>query len=370
MALSASQDQLIAIHEANSIARLAAEVFKLIESQVVCSLVFVALRPLEFELPCLSSKPEYKAVLDHYIEEDHVFDLWLKRSPVHPRVIAVRHSDYTPHEMLLESQFYQRTLRPMGVDYGASLAIWRAKAWLATFTVFRHAGQGDFSTEEITLFKTWQPHIASAVKRLANQQEEHLTQKSLDVFAEHSPNGVIVLNWELSTLYCNKVARKLINRWSATLFNKNAKGIRLPPDILEAIRALMPKIEGSKTNRPSTPHHLDLQALLKQRDVRLMAKITFVSAKALSISKGTFLIVISEMGEASLPALPRFDKLSAREAECVKLVGLGMTNAQIALRTGTSPITVRNQLSAAFQKLGLKNRYELAAAVIKSGQVS
>jgi DNA-binding NarL/FixJ family response regulator len=88
----------------------------------------------------------------------------------------------------------------------------------------------------------------------------------------------------------------------------------------------------------------------------------------LSISKGSFLIVISELGDSSRAPDLHFDKLSIRESECVRMIGKGMTNPQIAKRLGTSRITVRNQISSSLRKLGLKNRYEIATAVIQSGQ--
>jgi len=61
-------------------------------------------------------------------------------------------------------------------------------------------------------------------------------------------------------------------------------------------------------------------------------------------------------------ALPQ---LSAREAEVARHVGRGLATRQIALLLGTSPFTVRNQLSRIFDKLGIANRAELAAWVTR-----
>lgn len=53
--------------------------------------------------------------------------------------------------------------------------------------------------------------------------------------------------------------------------------------------------------------------------------------------------------------------LSARERDLVDYVALGLTNAQIGTALGTSPRTVRNQLSALYARLGASNRAELVA---------
>jgi DNA-binding CsgD family transcriptional regulator len=364
----AVQEQLVAIHEANSLERITTAIFSLIETQMKCCLVFAAFRPLEFELPCMCSKPKYKPILDQYIQSDHVFDIWLKRSPVHPRVAVVRHSDYTPHHILVRTKFYKKTLTALDSEHGASLVVWRSRTWLATITVFRSVAQGDFQSEDIALLRSWQPHIASAIKRVAGVQEDNLTRQALDIFAEHSSVGVAILDWKLSILYFNRTARHLLARWLEIDTPKSSHAVRIPPDILETIHRLLPKIEAAKPNRPFTPRHLDLQALIKQQGVRLMAKIYFVSAKALSISKGSFLIVISESGDSLQAPDLRFDKLSLRESECVRMIGSGLTNPQIAKRLGTSRITVRNQVSSSLRKLAVKNRYEIATAVIRSGQ--
>jgi DNA-binding CsgD family transcriptional regulator len=60
----------------------------------------------------------------------------------------------------------------------------------------------------------------------------------------------------------------------------------------------------------------------------------------------------------SVAALP---ELSEREREIVTYLGLGYTNGEIGLACGTSPKTVRNQLSAIFRKLGASTRAEAVA---------
>jgi DNA-binding CsgD family transcriptional regulator len=52
--------------------------------------------------------------------------------------------------------------------------------------------------------------------------------------------------------------------------------------------------------------------------------------------------------------------LSPREAEVARHVARGLTTAQIALLLGTSPMTVRNQISRIFDKARVASRAELA----------
>jgi DNA-binding CsgD family transcriptional regulator len=63
----------------------------------------------------------------------------------------------------------------------------------------------------------------------------------------------------------------------------------------------------------------------------------------------------------SMPAL-----MSPREREIASYLRLGYANAEIALALGTSPNTVRNQLSGLFRKVGASTRAELVGLLLQT----
>jgi DNA-binding NarL/FixJ family response regulator len=66
------------------------------------------------------------------------------------------------------------------------------------------------------------------------------------------------------------------------------------------------------------------------------------------------------------PAPPR---LTPRELDVLRLVVRGMSNKQIAVTLGTAENTVKEQLSAVFAKLGLKDRTQAALFAVRTGLV-
>ena len=58
-------------------------------------------------------------------------------------------------------------------------------------------------------------------------------------------------------------------------------------------------------------------------------------------------------------------EVSPREGEVLRLVQLGYTNPEIAHALGTSPNTVRNQVSSLLQKLGATTRTELVGLTLR-----
>src|SRR5262245_34965378 len=63
-------------------------------------------------------------------------------------------------------------------------------------------------------------------------------------------------------------------------------------------------------------------------------------------------------------------KLTPRESEIVRQVARGMRNAEVAARLALSESTVKTHLTNIFQKLGIRDRTELARYAIKTGLVT
>jgi len=67
----------------------------------------------------------------------------------------------------------------------------------------------------------------------------------------------------------------------------------------------------------------------------------------------------------SFPLTPRSLVTGLTQAECAVVKGLllGRSNAEIAASRAVAPSTVKNQVAAIFQKLGVHSRLELAIAL-------
>jgi two-component system, NarL family, response regulator len=63
-------------------------------------------------------------------------------------------------------------------------------------------------------------------------------------------------------------------------------------------------------------------------------------------------------------------RLTARELEIVRFVAVGLRNAEVAERLSITESTVKTHLNNIFQKIGVRDRLELAHYAIKIGLVS
>jgi two-component system, NarL family, response regulator DegU len=71
----------------------------------------------------------------------------------------------------------------------------------------------------------------------------------------------------------------------------------------------------------------------------------------------------------TLALRPAHEPLSAREREIVRLVALGLRNAEVAQRLAIAEATVKTHLNNIFQKLSIRDRVELTRHAIRMGWV-
>jgi DNA-binding CsgD family transcriptional regulator len=356
---------LIRLHEADSVDKFAKTLFALVGFLMPSQCCILFLRPLEFELPCRFTPAKYKSVVEAYMEQDHKDDIWLKRSPVHPGVTVVRHGDYTSPKILRGSAFYQKVLRPLDSEFGISVVAWRRNTWLATLTVLHNEEQGEFSDEQLEELLAIHPHFECIIRRLAGYQESRLVHNSLRRFMVGLPTATMILDWNLRPLHFSGVAAQLCFQWKQGAWAspiKAPKGIQVPGDILTAIEGMKPTLSKKKPARKSS--RSPIRAIHPHPHMSwFSATIEFLPSRTLTLTKGTFLVTLNETIPLKTVATvsEKLEQLTIRERECAWLASEGLQNAEIAKQLGKSQITVRNQLTSIYKKLGLRSRYKLIA---------
>ena len=363
-----TEEMLVRLHEINDIGKLAKVTFELVQACLPSQFLILLFRPLEFELPCRFFPLKYKSFVEQYMVETHNEDIWLQRSPINPQVTVVRHSDYTPQQLLHGSPFYKKLLLPNNTEHAASVVAWRENTWLATLTVLRTKEQGEFSDDEIQELKALQPHFACVIRRMAGHQETRLVHSSLRHFMSSLPTANLILDWNLKVLHYNSIASHLCAQWKRGARAsplKDPRRFQVPGDILAQIERMRPSIISHRVganfgNRK--PLQLGYQ---HPTTPSLSASIEFLPSRSLSLSKGTFLVTLEEdhSSERVLDVSHKLNQLTRRERECALLAAEGLHNGDIAKRLGKSQITVRNQLSSIYKKLGIDSRNKLIAAI-------
>jgi DNA-binding NarL/FixJ family response regulator len=93
----------------------------------------------------------------------------------------------------------------------------------------------------------------------------------------------------------------------------------------------------------------------------------FAEGRAMTLGEAAEYALNREKPAESVPASPYPGGLSAREAEVLRLVARGLTNARVAQELYISPRTVDRHLNSVYRKLGVSSRTAAARLAMESG---
>lgn len=104
----------------------------------------------------------------------------------------------------------------------------------------------------------------------------------------------------------------------------------------------------------------------------LIRAVRAVAAGEALLSPGVTRLLLGRMAEGlrDAPATGILDGLTEREREVLRLVGLGLTNDEIARELVLSPLTAKTHVSRIMQKLQARDRVQLVVVAYESGLVA
>ncbi len=148
-------------------------------------------------------------------------------------------------------------------------------------------------------------------------------------------------------VHCDRAAEEMLRSFWADL----TEGAVLPPEL----RGLA---EGAQTGQPGIRRAL----VMEQPGERLRVEVTAVGRGRTQFHlwrealPGPVAVAAAEGPEAQ----SRADGLTQREREVALLVAEGLRSREVAERLSIAPQTVKSHLKTIFDKLGVRNRVELA----------
>lgn len=186
---------------------------------------------------------------------------------------------------------------------------------------------------------------------------------------EDMPIGLLLLDWELRTIWYNSEAANACMVWNhgerhAAALNPR-RNFKVPPPVLQACMALKAEWQAARETHRTPPRH---PVVLSDHALGLHAQIvlrTVDDQRAFNPMIGVQLDYRRPRGDRNRPlspgALALLGRLSGREREVAMGVREGSTTRQIAAELRRSPLTIKTQLSAVYAKLGVHSRTQVAA---------
>lgn len=321
-------------------------------------------------LPCIEDRPLWISTTIPESEEPGYWDRFIACEPPLSRVLMKAPfskitylDDFWPDEELIQTRFFKQVMEPEGWWFASGFLFWENGGYLGHIGMNRSAAQGPYQPHERALIRDLQPHIEAAVHRVASFDKERAKRAALEEVLKQIPDGIAVLDWELSTVFTNRAAEEACQLW-----NQPSSASTIPSDLTDAARDLLAGSEAVLRQPPPGRLETPARELPHPSQPGLRARLRLLHPRSKQAIKPHCLIEFSRVVDRSgdEPAIAAFS-LTVAERRVASLVAKGKPNIAVAGELNLSVHTVRAHLREIFSKLGIKRRGELAAALAENG---
>jgi DNA-binding CsgD family transcriptional regulator len=238
-------------------------------------------------------------------------------------------------------------MRPLGLGDELRVALRTRQACWGVMCLHREVGAAGFSRRDRDIVAKIAPHVAEGLRRALLAGQSRYPHPALG-------HGVVILDGAGSITSVNDAAE----RWLAQIPESDWPGSsQLPLPLLAAAAAAG---DGGSGDSPRTP------------SVRLRTIggdwLSVHASRLHGSDDRSTVLVIEEPGPGHIASLILDGHgVTGAQAKVVALVLRGYSTKQIVKQLAISQYTVQEHLRAVFDKLGVRSRQELAAALLRPG---
>ncbi len=244
---------------------------------------------------------------------------------------------------------YREIMAPLGLGDELRAALTTGRHCWGVLCLHRETSPYGFDAEDLAVVRRIAPHLAEGLRRA-------VTVTALEPAGDdYGPPGIIVLDSALAVVSMSPEAR----RWLSEFDDDRPRGSELPVAV-HAVAARLARLE-----EPSTTTQAPPTVRLRNRAGRWFA----LHATYLRAPPEPQIGVVVEPAPAATvgPLLLSAYGLTDAQTRVAALVIRGHSTRQIVTELHISANTVQEHLTAVFDKLGIRSRRELVAAVVSGG---
>lgn len=320
-------------------------------------------------LPCVEDRPIFVISTVPGQNQPGYWERFLSHEPPLARVIAQKAqartaylNDHWGDEELSNTPFYREIMKSEGWWFAAGFLLWENEVFSGHIGMNRTREQGPYLPLERQLLEDLHSEIATAVRRVAAFDSERAKRAALEEVLKQQPDGMVILDWELRSVFRNRAADDSCRRWNE---KQNEAGPALPDEVVKAAGSLLSGSESLLRQPPAGKVEVPMIEIFHQEIDGLKARIRLLNPRDKQAIKPHCLIEFSRVVERPGYKPTASFSLSVAERRVANLVAQGKSNFVVAAELHLSIHTVRAHLREIFVKLGIKHRSELASALTR-----
>lgn len=278
-------------------------------------------------------------------------------------------AELIPEQELLNSDYYQHYLEPVGVFHIIGTDTREPEGLIARLRVSRSKNEQPFSDKDKAFLSQLSPHLQQAVEihaRLSEiQSERNLYASAVDRLAV----GTIILDEHGQILKTNELASQLLKHKDG-ISQQNNQLIFNQRELNTEFKGLLEQVLGSsQDSKPGMAQALRVARPSGSADLGLIVRPVPTSEWPEGQSSPTMAVFISDpeqQSDTSQVVITRLFGFTPAEAALTMQLARGLSLADASTQLNISQHTARAQLKTIFAKTGVSRQAELVRLVVKS----
>jgi len=254
----------------------------------------------------------------------------------------------------LSSRFYQEFLEPISIYHVLVAGLTTNSGPSGILGFHRPMNAPAFTEREIAIAQMICPYFAAARERTRVIEKIDERDWIINCLAEENLNqNIMVLNHNLKPIYVSRTTHKLLANSPKNTMGWNKNKLIMPPEIVRYCNRIKKSDQLAKLE--NDPLKFQMKIGPDQQSFNIILR-------PITLNAGNLHIMVC-IEKENIPKLPyerlKRHGLTPRQIDIAQLVGVGLTNSDIAEKLFISTRTVENHLRSIYEKTNVNNRTSL-----------
>jgi DNA-binding CsgD family transcriptional regulator len=279
-----------------------------------------------------------------------------------PLGLGVRAELMLPRRELIRSEFYADYLRPLGVETGVGVTVFRDQTCNFMLSIMCAAGDDDRIDSAVALIGMLAPHLRQAFAYYRNAGSVASGRVAVDAAADALGVAIVTVGLDRRVRWANAAANRLLSRGDPIGTDASGRIGTMRGEVREAIDAAIAEAARGESAGKRT---LNLRDQEGTPSFRLTLVVPSLTSWDRYFAGPCVVLIVETVGPPASPqeALRIVFGLTPSEARIVWAIADGARLADVADAQGIAIATARNHLKSIFAKMDVSRLAELVAKV-------
>ena len=273
------------------------------------------------------------------------------------------------HEDLVKSEFYEKLIRPYGIEYQLGMYFSEPGGWECNIGLMNSVRSRNFGAAEKAFFLAFRPHLERALEMYARIKRNEAEKEILEQTFDRLTIGTIILDGRGRLIDANEAARRIAGETEAVSFAAGAVALSHADSNAKLQRTIREALAWREQG-----HTYPFVAALRVEctigpALGLLIRATPPSAAYPTDASPAVAIYIADSAQQQLASerlVAQLFGLTPSEAFLATLLANGFTLTEAADKLDVTENTVRNYAKKVFAKTGVNRQADLVRLVLKS----